>query len=430
MNKKPNNFKCFAGIKNQQGAVLVAALILLVVVALMITSLMNTTIQESNRAQSYYESKASFYVAEAGLQRALNAMNLDAAGNNPGMAGNGFNDELTGGMGLNNVALAGQGTFTALIADNNDDADQTTDVDNAVILTSTGTVDGINSTIEALIYLISTPAVPSSALTTNGNVGISGNPDIAGACGSAHSNGDFGISGSPSFTGQVSATGTYSNSGGTNPAHSDGQPEKEIPDLTASDYKGDADYELRSDGSVWANGILIHADASSTPWEGWDYSSPKWTMANPNPLDGMLYIEGDAVISSSPGSPGSPWDVSVVATGNIEVSGNPTFSNHMDPGDPPEVQNIFMLAGLDLKYNGNPAVTVTGLLYAHEHIDIAGNPDINGSVMSYWREGDPQLSGWVSQNMLSGNPTITYNCNLQIPGPPIVRVSVASWNKL
>ena len=270
MNKKPNNFKCFSGIKNQQGAVLVATLILLVVVALMITTLMNTTIQETNRAQSYYKSRASFYVAEAGLQRALNAMNMDAAGNNPGMAGNGFNDELTGGMGLNNVALAG-GTFTALIDDNNDDGDPTTDVDNAVILTSTGTVDGINSSIEALVYLLSTPAVPSSALVTNGNMGVSGNPTIGGACGSAHSNGNFGISGSPSFTGQVSATGTYSNSGGTNPAHSDGQPEKNIPDLTPSDYKDDATYELRSDGSVWENGIMIHADASSTKWNHWDF---------------------------------------------------------------------------------------------------------------------------------------------------------------
>ena len=430
MNKKPNNFKCFAGIKNQEGAVLIAALILLVVVALMVTTLMNWTNMESNRAQSYYESRASFYVAEAGLQRAINGMNYDNAGNNPGWAGNGFDDELTGGLGLNNVDVAGQGTFTATIADNNDDADQTTDVDNAVILVSTGTVDGINSSVEALVYLINAPANPTSALTTNGNMTISGNPTITGACGSAHSNGNFGISGSPNFTGQVTATGTYTNSGGSNPAHADGQDEVDIPDLTPSDYQGDADFELRLDGSVWSGGVMIHADASSTPWNGWDYSSPKWTMAGPNPLDGMYYIEGDAVISSSPGNPGSPWDVSFVATGNIEVSGNPTMSNHMDPGDSTAVQNIFMLAGLDLKYNGNPAVTVTGLLYAHEHIAISGNPDIEGAVMSYWRDGDPALSGWVSQNSMSGNATITFNCNLVIPGPPTSTVGVASWNEL
>ena len=104
MKKKPNNLKYFIAIKNQEGAVLAATLILLVVVALMITTLMLGTTQETNRAENYYESKASFYVAEAGLQRAINGMNYDNAGNNPGWAGNGFDNELTGGLGLNNVA--------------------------------------------------------------------------------------------------------------------------------------------------------------------------------------------------------------------------------------------------------------------------------------------------------------------------------------
>jgi len=427
MIKKPNNFKCFSAIKNQEGAVLVAALLLLVVVAVMCTTLMNWTILETNRAQGYQESKAAFYLAEAGLQQALDGMNYDAAGNPTGWATNGFNDELTGGLGLTDVDVAGRGTFTATITDNNDDGNLNIDVDNAVLLTSTGNVDGITASVRAMIFLVNAPPTSTNALTTNGNMTISGNPIITGACGSAHSNGNFDATGTPKVVGGITASGTYS---GT-PTGSGGKPHIDIPDLTPSDFRGDADYELRSDGSVWSGGSMIYADATSVAWNGWKYDgSGKWDLGGSNTVDGMLYIQGDAVVGGSPGSIGNPWDVSIVATGNIEIAGNPTMTNYMDPGDSEGVQNIFMLAGEDLKYNGNASTTITGLLYAKENIGISGNPDIVGSVMSYWTEGDPQVSGVLSENNVSGNPTITYDCGMEIPGPPTASVTVATWNQL
>ena len=88
------------------------------------------------------------------------------------------------------VWVAGGGTYSVVIKDNADgDADTSADVDKNVVLTSTGTINGVTATVEAYIYR---PQFKSKfALLSEGDIDINGNSTtIAGSNGAVHSNGD------------------------------------------------------------------------------------------------------------------------------------------------------------------------------------------------------------------------------------------------
>jgi hypothetical protein len=98
--------------------------------------------------------------------------------------------------------------------------------------------------------------------------------------------------------------------------------------------------------------------------------------------------------------------MSVIATGSIELSGNPNIrSSHPD--------NISLLAGGDLKISGNPEMLTndySGLLYAGSQCDVSGNPTVNGQLVC---KNLPNASGTVDhvgENMISGNPQIRFEC--------------------
>ena len=85
-----------------------------------------------------------------------------------------------------------------------------------------------------------------------------------------------------------------------------------------------------------------------------------------------------------------------------------------------------MVAGTDIKYNGNPSQTNDGILYDIEQISLSGNPNINGSVMAY---NSPSMEGLVSQNDISGNPNINYGCGMTLPNAS-GDIVVVSWNEI
>lgn len=154
---------------------------------------------------------------------------------------------------------------------------------------------------------------------------------------------------------------------------------------------------------------------------------------------GTFYVMGDAVISNNPGTAANPLKITIIATASIMISGTPyltwdqltttTVPLSLNPSQP---TNIMLVAGRDLKLNGNADQTFEGAFLAHEQLDISGNPSINGFFMaenanagvSSWATGDDLL---VESN-ISGNPTITYNCIsvADLGGSPII----AGWMAL
>ena len=101
--------------------------------------------------------------------------------------------------------------------------------------------------------------------------------------------------------------------------------------------------------------------------KGWEYSSGppvEWKIGDDCGGDGKFYVEGNITISGNPGHANDPWQVSLMAEGNINISGNPQFTNYKDANDSAGVQNIFMLAGTDIEWSGNPSNTIEGFIYA------------------------------------------------------------------
>ena len=182
-------------------------------------------------------------------------------------------------------------------------------------------------------------------------------------------------------------------------------------------------------------------------WELLDDSS--WSS-------GLLYVEGHAYVASSPGTTGnpakgpSPWVISILATGNIRINNaniqdyrseqflrwatknapptayspvpNP-YDNPTSPARPSwttgttvipiGVQNLFLVAGLDLKFDGTVnQVGPEALITAREQLAISGTTTLRGAVMVADKYS---ISSFLTQDQVSGTTSITYGGNLITP---------------
>ena len=141
--------------RNEKGMVLPLGLIFLAIIAILGTTAVIITTTDLKIGTNYKLSEQAFYAAEAGIQRAANALKAGAS--------NGFDDELLGSDGSSGTSddgilsfgssvSFGGGTYAVRITDNNDDGDLFSDLDEKVIITSTGTVNNASKTIEAVYY--------------------------------------------------------------------------------------------------------------------------------------------------------------------------------------------------------------------------------------------------------------------------------------
>jgi hypothetical protein len=293
------------------------------------------------------------------------------------------------------------------------------------------------------------PHIPTTAVLTNGNLTISGNPDVLGISGNVHSNSNITVSGNPSVSGYISASGTLSGVGpgdvGDWANTGGGKPPIEVPSIDPRGNYSMSEYDLCPDGRVRtgpsysagseapnATGIPCQgtqlAIATGSDYRGWKRSGTdssqgaKWDYSGNTANSGVYYVyQGSAKISGNPGSATNPWRLSVMAEatlgsgcsrigGDIEVSGNPYILYH------DKAQPIVFLAGRDLKVSGNPAAgahTYEGFLGAAEQFDISGNPGIGGTIVS---ENVCQTSGSIvpGSSTISGNPGVTYS-GLEVP---------------
>ena len=140
---------------NEKGMVLATGLIFLAIIAILGTTAVIVTTTDLKIGTNYKLSEQAFYAAEAGIQRAANALKAGVS--------NGFNDELLGIDGTSDTSddgilsfgssvSFGDGSYAVQVTDNNDDGDFFSDFDNKVIITSTGTVNNASKTIEAVYY--------------------------------------------------------------------------------------------------------------------------------------------------------------------------------------------------------------------------------------------------------------------------------------
>jgi Tfp pilus assembly protein PilX len=147
-------------LNNQNGSVLILALILLVLLTIMGLSTINTSTVEVKIADNEQRHKMVLYAADAGIEAgraALDTLKDADTGNWDNLfQGNQLVGQATGVSTLDAVIDAGNGrsvgpaTFTLAVTDNNDlDGTTTVDTDNIAILTSTGTSGSTLTVVEA-----------------------------------------------------------------------------------------------------------------------------------------------------------------------------------------------------------------------------------------------------------------------------------------
>jgi hypothetical protein len=279
------------------------------------------------------------------------------------------------------------------------------------------TTDGAQATVHAVVGGLPLPGVAS-----DGDMLISGTPRISGACSGVHANDDLSIGSTPTINGRISASDSSQGSGmardttGTaNPTIAN-QPKLEIPDLDPADYCGRADYVLRADGMVVKKGPPdLVLDATSVPQFGWKRSSSSpvvWDLSGAAAVPGTVCAEGNVKVSGNAGTDVLPLKMSIIATGSIEVSGNP----FMQPSSP---DSVMFLAGGDLSISGNPGIlndNFEGLIYSDSQCKISGNPNLEGQVVCQDNPNPPGAVQYADKNEISGNPRIRYSCNGMING--------------
>jgi hypothetical protein len=190
---------------------------------------------------------------------------------------------------------------------------------------------------------------------------------------------------------------------------------------------------------------------------GWSYSNAAnpWNIANSVNADGhTVYVVGaDNYNLSSPllstpnggnvkltgniGSSGNPVNVTILATGSINIVGNPTMAANLKdlatPMLPPFVQmDVLLFAVEDIKVTGDFSAQIefTGVSFAGEQISLSGNGSINGQVIA---KSNPNLSGSLVEGPVGDRDrsTITGSFELTLDdGNSIGRIKLFSWRQI
>lgn len=434
-------------LSNQKGIALIAGLVFMTVLSLLMFTAVRWASDDITRTKNYVETRQATYIAEAGIQKAINYFNYDSSGNSPGEVSNGFDDELADDVGtsdwptgtFSNITLgSGGGTYTVTIDDNAEgDGDENDDTDNSVKLTSTGTISGVTATIEAVIYR---PLFTSQyALLSEGDVKVAGtSTTITGTNGAVHTNSDFTQTGNPTISQGASASGTCS---GSTCGSGGGASTEFVPTFEPSDYEQYADYIFNADGTVdqrnsdgsittgvkdesAGTGIAILDSFSWHSVQGWSVGGSP-TVGTTIPNQAFLYFKDDFA-AQSVGSSGTPWEITLVVEESIAWTGNAFISNWKDPDLTPDLQNLFLIAENDIKINSLDQDT-QGIIACKDQASLAGGANIEGSVITKnLTTSDNTVNGTETDG--SGGLTITYNGDVVAPVLSN-KVSILSWQK-
>jgi hypothetical protein len=306
------------------------------------------------------------------------------------------------------------------------------------------------------------PFAPEAAVSSDGDVEISGNPTISGTAGSVHSNADIDISGDPSVSGYLSAVGDYTTTGSPtvgDPVNTGGgRPTMGLPEIEARAMYHTAQYELCPDGTVragpayvgaetpnatgipCAGGTVLKDTSDGNAYRGWRHAGndssqgATWAYAGSLAYDGVYYVyRGRAQISGSPGSVANPWKATILAEaevigdcsrkgGDIELSGTPSIEAA------PSATPVTMIADRDLQINGNLSHSLSGLFGVAEQMSIGGTPVITGAFVVNDKCDTPGSPVGDGHAEISGNANITYDGNLELPISASIRTTL--WLEL
>ena len=141
---------------------------------------------------------------------------------------------------------------------------------------------------------------------------------------------------------------------------------------------------------------------------GLKLQSGVWKADSSTIANGMFYVEGDFSTTGSP----TGWQTTIIAEGYINFGGNADVANYKDANDTVDIQNLFLVAGTDIEFSGNPSNTIQGMMAAKEQVSISGTVSLEGFLIA----ADIDTSGnLVTGNTISASLTVTYNGDIVAP---------------
>jgi len=271
------------------------------------------------------------------------------------------------------------------------------------------------------------------ALLVNGNLTMNGNNGIVGLEGNVHANGNINANGgSGTITGDFKASGTFDGGGiavapGT--VHGGGFPPITVPDVKAQDYKSLATWVLKADGTRVsrnpATSVETACSGKTCALASWGYSGGAWSWSGSSmPPEGTYYVEGPVSVKGT-GSPAFA-KVSIIAEGNITLTGNGRFQTH-NTSKIQFVTNGDLTMGVD----ANDDNSVDGQILVREQFKMHGKGEFQGRVTVQNKDSGTngctttfvncrRGSSDITENTLNGGITIRYDGGLEeIAGEPV-----------
>ena len=456
-------------VRSERGIALVVVLLLMAVLSGLAVGFSMNGMVESSMAHNEVYYAGARAAAEAGMNRAIQAIRAETDINllsgedeafdpaNPAAAVNDDNGDI--GFMLNGATpyaldANGEYSYEIQIFDDDDPAlydtplsddqkglmgEMTTnspDVDDNLRLILRAIGYGPSNTVVRLSRVITTQVFPIDASTVNpailvdGDLAIDGNIDLKGLKGSVHANGDLTLSGNAlhiekdaTASGDFTATdNALRNIGG---AHGGNYGSVNIPTVTASQFLDIADYILHDNGTkTLADGTT----ACGATCNAWTWDGTTWKITGNSAPEGTFYVETSVEISGSPKDGGNPLNLSIIATGSIKITGSPKFAPD-DVGNPQKIQfvtdgDLFIGGSSDLL---NEKTEVEGQIFVREQIHMQGNPSFKGRIIV---QDDANEFDDVTVNSIGGTPTVSYDGSLpgyEIPASTDYTYNVGGW---
>jgi len=387
----------------------------------------------------------------------------------------------------NRVALVSGGseTYTVSIVDNSANP-AGPDTDGLVAIQSTGTSGGASRTVTLLVQ--PSAYAPLDAVRVTNQLRISGSPLVQGACGSVHiadagsdSTVDIDLRGTPVVQQGVSTSGAGSGDyiksvfpvlpGAlhVSPTQTVARP---VPTIDPKKYAKYADYFLNDNGYAYqwtSSAVDVGTNwCATTPCgdpSGWTKLTPAgfspgscvvgWqrqsapTGSGPalwvdcgasgggGGTPGTFYVRGAVKMTHSPGTLLSPYRVTLIAEASIDMTGSPhiVWDDLTTTSTPPSInpnvpKDVLFVAGTDLNFSGSAGAQAQGVIAAHEQVDISGSGSLLGSVLAedacHGLSNWPTCDGHVTENRITGGPSITYNCGMQ-PAEMWTLATIVKW---
>ncbi len=329
--------------------------IALLLVTLLGLAMTTQAIIEMSISANERQASETLYVAEAGTVHAQGIIfsedpdftallqTGDGTACNGDELSTGFTDPITA-IGAGGHAFGTDARYEVRVCDDPDETDSDPDVDTnlRVLVRSDGFgPDGSTATVETVLEII-----PFPGIVAGGPLRISGSPVLNGPGGGLHTNGDLDVSGNPQMEHFANASGSISVSGsistGTPPIYADspaesndGEPTLDIPDINPGDFIGMADYVITfSGGSCFTNGI------PGLPI-GWTCNAVNNKIAaGVNIPAGTYHTTGNVTISGNPGQGVGGISLTILAEGYVEISGSPEMNPDLTSGGTLDRSNV------------------------------------------------------------------------------------------